>query len=391
MLEHADGNDAIVTSALFTVVEQFEGYLSLQSGRFGALLRDAPLFLRQGKADDVDAVGGRQVQCQTAKPGTDIEHPHAALEPQLCGNALLFVELCLLQAVARSCEVCTRILQVAVEKELKQAAVEIVVESHIGPRLANDVVLVSARQHDGIGVVQTRHQVAGEKIEHVVETPLLDQQRALHVGFAQIEVRDDEHPSHDLAAGDPDTGLGSRRGTFEDLAATIGRGDLQSPLLDWLPYQGLHGISPCTEKSRSGQKKRFLLGAWTPAATKAPLQRVLAQRLWRRPPAADPIHGSLAGRSRPPRAYRHGHQGARAGSRSTPTGEKVGFLRAWSWRALGIGAPPAEVRVVSPSLRRAQQVWVGMYRNKKGRPICRRELERRAAGWAQAWRKAFIE
>src|SRR6185295_3245749 len=76
--------------------------------------------------------------------------------------------------------------------------------------------------------------------------------------------------------------------------------------------------------------------AWVPARTKAPLQWALAKRLWRRLPAIQPIHASLAARMASPTPAR------RPASRRSNRPEKQVFLRRKALRLCPELPPPRQ-------------------------------------------------
>jgi hypothetical protein len=116
VLEHANRNDAIISTGLLAIVEQLERYLVGEACSSRPILGHSPLLLGQSESDDLDIPRLSEVQRQTAKAGANVEDTHAGREQQFCRNPLLFVRLCILQALFLAREVSARILQVVIEK-----------------------------------------------------------------------------------------------------------------------------------------------------------------------------------------------------------------------------------------------------------------------------------
>ena len=108
----------------------------------------------------------------------------------------LLVELGLLQCLAGLGEVGTGILAVAVEEEVVELVVEVVVMRDIALRTANRIVLLDQAQdfleregptQQGSGL--DGRDVAAEEVEQVVDVAVLHRQVAIHVSFAEREAR----------------------------------------------------------------------------------------------------------------------------------------------------------------------------------------------------------
>src|SRR5471030_2275036 len=106
----------------------------------------------------------------------------------------LLVELGLLERLVAILEVGAGILPVAIEEEIVELSVEIVVMRHVALRPANRIVLLDdadqarpeVRQLDEGRRFELRH-VATEQIEQVVDVAILDGERAVHEGLAEGE------------------------------------------------------------------------------------------------------------------------------------------------------------------------------------------------------------
>jgi hypothetical protein len=111
----------------------------------------------------------------------DVQDPHARLDQQLGGDVLLFVQLGRLQVQVRLIEVGAGILQVAIEKQVVQLALQVVVVRDVAPCAWRRVELARAAQH----TVETAEralertlsddrEVAADEVEKLVERGVLD-------------------------------------------------------------------------------------------------------------------------------------------------------------------------------------------------------------------------
>ena len=194
MLEHADRDDAVVAVGLLAIVEQLEAHPVGEAALQRAAARDVVLLLRQGDAGHVDAVLLAEEQAHAAPARADVEHLLAGHQQHLRGDVLLLVELGLLERLVAVLEVGAGILPVAVEEEIVELAVEVVVVRHVALRLADRIVLFDPadRPLPEIGPADERRgvdrrHVAAQEIEQVVDVAVLDRQLAVHVGFAEGE------------------------------------------------------------------------------------------------------------------------------------------------------------------------------------------------------------
>ncbi len=92
------------------------------------------LLLRERDAGDVDAAAVGEVEAEPAPAGADVEHLHAGLERELRGEMTLLGELGGIEVGLVVLEIGAGVLQVAVEEERIELAVEIVVVGDVAPR-----------------------------------------------------------------------------------------------------------------------------------------------------------------------------------------------------------------------------------------------------------------
>ena len=207
MLEHADRDDAVVAARLLAVVEQLEAHAVGHAAFQGAAARDGVLFLGEGDAGHVDAELLGEVQAHAAPARADVEHLLAGLQQQLGGDVALLVELGLLERLLAGLEVGAGILPVAVEEEIVELAVEVVVMGDVALRPARSDCTARAQRsqrcraydHCTVGVASSADDVAAEQIEQVVDVAVLDGELAVHVGFAQRQPR----PQRQSGSGPP--------------------------------------------------------------------------------------------------------------------------------------------------------------------------------------------
>ena len=113
----------------------------------------------------------------------------------------LLVALRPLDVVVAVAEIAARVLAVGVQEQIVQATREIVVVGDMRPREARRIVLMQMPQDLGGDaeralerLLESAVHVDGADAQEVVQAPLLDRQRAVHVGLAEIEVRVEREP-----------------------------------------------------------------------------------------------------------------------------------------------------------------------------------------------------
>ena len=201
MLEHADRDDAIVAAVLLAIVEQLEAHPVGDAAFQGSAARHGVLLLGERDAGHVDAVLLAQEQAQPAPARADVEHLLAGLKQHLGRNVLLLEELRLLERLVAVLEVGAGVLPVAIEEEVVELVLEIVVVGHVALSPADRIVLLQQPEpalqrvgppHHGRGF-ECRH-VAADEVEQLVDVAVFDGQRAVHVGFAQRQPRPERQP-----------------------------------------------------------------------------------------------------------------------------------------------------------------------------------------------------
>ena len=199
VLEHADRDDAVVFRRLQAIVEQLEAHAVGQAAFECAAARDSELFLRQGDTGHVDAELAAQEQGHATPTGADVEQRLAGLQQKLGGDMALLLLLRLLERLLAGPEVGAGILPVAIEEEIVELVVEVVVVRDVALRLANRIVLLEG-PHQPLPLVGhaddecfiERGDVTADQVHQVVDVgAVLDGQLAVHVGFAEGKPRAD--------------------------------------------------------------------------------------------------------------------------------------------------------------------------------------------------------
>ena len=216
------------------IVDQLEANPPLQPASLGALPRHLQLLRRERDAEDLRAGRLCKVQRQAAPAAADIQDSESrTVEFQLGRDVQFLVELRLFQGRGRCRVVAAGVLPVRVEKEVVQPARQVVVVMHVPARPLHRVVRHQPAQpafrdvqplEDAVAF-QMAHVVDGDD-EQSLQIACLDQQAAVHVGFAEGQFRIEQQLALGRPVGQPD--LDPLTATVAvALAATVGVGNLQ--------------------------------------------------------------------------------------------------------------------------------------------------------------------
>ncbi|MPM67009.1 hypothetical protein SDC9_113924 [bioreactor metagenome] len=104
-------------------------------------------------------------------------------------------QLCRFQVFVALLEIGAGVLALAVQKQLIEPVVQIVVMRHVGTRFAAQIVLQQGPQLHAPGIEHAYRGADGHmpgaaqhQLQHVVDRALLDQQALLHEQLAKVEV-----------------------------------------------------------------------------------------------------------------------------------------------------------------------------------------------------------
>ena len=132
----------------------------------------------------------------------------AGLEPQLGGEVALLGELGVVERLVRRFEIGAAILLVAVEEERIEPAVEVVVVRDIVARARPQIELLQAAEQIAHEPRRQRPIRRGNALlaqqdrEHVGDRALLDDEGAVHIGFAELELGIEQDRALRLCGGE---------------------------------------------------------------------------------------------------------------------------------------------------------------------------------------------
>src|SRR5688572_28732721 len=141
MLEHADRDDTIVLTFDVAVVLQMEVHSVLEARTLRAFLRELQLSYGQRHAVHGAAGCARQIEAEATPTGTDIQYPVPVADSKLGGEMPLLGDLRLLQVHTPVGEIRAGVLPVAVEEQIVDRAVDIVVVGNVVARAARRIEL----------------------------------------------------------------------------------------------------------------------------------------------------------------------------------------------------------------------------------------------------------
>ncbi len=236
MLEHADGDDPIVTAGGLAVVAKLEAHAIGKPGIGGAALRQLELLARQGEPGDGDAAFAGEIERKAAPAAADIEHSLPGLQQQLRRDVALLVGLRHLDALVGRQKIGAGILPVGIEEEIVERVRKVVVMRDIGARAPQRIVLLENAEGAAETLIERRQrrarreaEVDGGEIQEVVDAGVFDRQRPIHERLADIEARIEEQLVAERGVVQPDGNVGTGlAGKAMDRAMRID--DAQCPL-----------------------------------------------------------------------------------------------------------------------------------------------------------------
>jgi hypothetical protein len=196
------------------------------------------LFFRKGDAGDLSSAGFGKIEAEATPAGTDVEHFHARFDCQFGSEVALLGELCVLKGGLLLLEIGAGVLAVTIEEQIIERAREIIVMGDVGFGFADRVVLVEPFEPDaefvdcsGNGrIVRNVAGILQQDLEHLIDRALFDHEAAIHVFFANRQIRIEGDPAGGGVTGDAD-GHGNAGGIAIGVRPTRGADDVQRPLL----------------------------------------------------------------------------------------------------------------------------------------------------------------
>ena len=193
MLEHSDGDHAIIRAAHGAVILQFEAHPARKSGRFSARARRFQLLGGQSDAGDPRAVFLRQRDRHAAPAGTDVKHVQVRPDQaEFRRDVALLGRLRLLQRLGAVGEIRAGIVAVPIQEQRVQAAVQVVMMRHVAPGAGDRVVLAGVAQRARDGAAQGKARVTAaigdvgeQQVEYVLQPAVQRHQVAGHERLAE--------------------------------------------------------------------------------------------------------------------------------------------------------------------------------------------------------------
>ena len=227
MLEHADGNDPIEAPGERAIVDQLETDAIGDTRLFGTTPGDLELLLRQRDPEHVDVGNAVQVKRHPAPAAADVEHALTGLQRQLGGDVRLLELLRLVQPGGRCREIGAAILAVAIEEEIVEPVVEIVMMRDVALRSGGMVAMKAAAALLAQPVTQPARAgerglpllpaiVCGDERDERADVVAVDGEAPVHIRLARAQRRIGEDPEAGRRIGEADRDRRMRRiGTTE--------------------------------------------------------------------------------------------------------------------------------------------------------------------------------
>ena len=199
MLEHADRDDAVERLRHVAIVLQTEVDLVVQSLFGRALARARVLLLRERDAGDVRAAELGQIERKPAPAAADVEHALVPRDEQLGREMTLLGELGIVERLAAGLEIGAAVLPVGIEEQRIELTIEIVMMGDVALRPRPRIELLQAAieiADEPLRLRPQRRRAVAALAEHdgedVGDRALLDDDAAIHIGFAEPELGIDQ-------------------------------------------------------------------------------------------------------------------------------------------------------------------------------------------------------
>src|SRR6266852_2135719 len=200
MLEHSYRDDAVEFSRNVAIILQTELDLVGQSLFVRAHLRERVLLSGKRDPGDTRAANTREIKRQATPAAADIEHASILGDEKLGRQVTFLGELCVIERLSAVFEIRAAILPVGVQEECIKLLVEIVMVRDVTPRARAQIQLRQAAVEKsrkpwnacpaGGAAVGALTEQDGKDIR---DRAPLDDDPAIHVGFAESKLRMSEN------------------------------------------------------------------------------------------------------------------------------------------------------------------------------------------------------
>ena len=199
VLGHLNGDEAIEGADNITVVLEIERNTCVQSARLRALLRARHMFGRKRHAVHARAAHLRKKEREPAPARADIEHQAAGFNQELRGNVTLFGKLGVFERLIRRFEIGAAELQVVIEEtRIERLEIEAAQDSGLAPAAADQLPQsLIELPYQALRPSPARHfagcLLGQRQGENVGYGAFIDDESAIHVGFAELQFRIEQH------------------------------------------------------------------------------------------------------------------------------------------------------------------------------------------------------
>jgi hypothetical protein len=218
VLDHPDRGDRVEALAHeIAVVEHADVDPVADAGRLCAAASQHRLGLRQGDADDLDAVTGRGVERKAPPAAADVEHTIARLQRQLLADQLELLLLRLLQRLRAAGEERAAVGHRLVEEQREEVVRHVVVVAD-GARVALLVVAATARDELRGGAPRREREAAGPQRRES------EPRSRAGVRHGRAPALEDPHDAVDVVELEVTGGVGAPKAELPGRAERVGDG-----------------------------------------------------------------------------------------------------------------------------------------------------------------------
>ncbi len=135
-----------------------------------------------------------KIEPKAAPTGADVENRQSIRKIELGGDVPLLGGLSVLERHGLVLEIGAGILPVAVEEQVVEVPVEVVMVGGVALGTAGGIVVPDAALNEPQPLAQARQlrpgrivEIPQQNLEEIIDRSLLDEERAVHIGFADGE------------------------------------------------------------------------------------------------------------------------------------------------------------------------------------------------------------